>query len=119
MKKTTQKECPKHGLTDYTLEGRGYYRCKKCRVDSVTRRRRKVKQQLADAFGGCCKVCKYNRCIDNLTFHHRDPTKKEFGIAECGVTRSYEKALKEALKCTLLCKNCHGEVHAGLISIPV
>lgn len=78
-----------------------------------------VKQKLVEEFGGKCGICGYNRCIDSLTFHHLDPNEKEFGLAEHGVTRSYEKAKAEAMKCKLLCRNCHGEVHAGLVNIPV
>jgi hypothetical protein len=63
-------------------------------------------------FGGKCSHCGYDRCMDNLTFHHRDPSAKEFGIAAGGKTSSYLRLLEEAKKCDLLCKNCHGEIHA-------
>ena len=43
--KYTEKECKKHGLCKFVLEGRGYYRCTKCRSDRVTKRRRKVKER--------------------------------------------------------------------------
>lgn len=51
--------------------------------------------------------------------HHVDPTKKEFGIGAGGVTRAWSKVLVELDKCVLLCKNCHGEVHSGLIEMSI
>ena len=33
------RECKKHGETLFVLEGRGYYRCKKCRVEAVSAKR--------------------------------------------------------------------------------
>lgn len=115
MSKILIKHCHKHGDTDFTLEGRGYYRCKKCRVEAVMRRRQTLKQKLVEAFGGKCLICLYKRCIANLSFHHRDPSKKDFGISSEGRTMSYEKMKSEADKCYLLCCRCHGEVHAGII----
>lgn len=44
--KEITKECAKHGHTSYVLEGRGYYRCRKCRSDKVTACRRRKREQL-------------------------------------------------------------------------
>jgi len=38
--------CPTHGETDFVIDGTGRYRCRRCRVEGVTRRRRKVKALL-------------------------------------------------------------------------
>lgn len=35
--------CIHHGETEFVLEGRGYYRCKRCRADQVASHRRKLK----------------------------------------------------------------------------
>lgn len=117
-KKIIQKECKHHGTTYFVLEGNGYYRCKKCRVQSVVKRRRNVKERLAKEAGGKCKICGYDRYLGNLIFHHLDSTKKDFGVSQGGVTKSYKNLKKEADKCILLCCICHGELHAGIISIP-
>jgi 5-methylcytosine-specific restriction endonuclease McrA len=117
MERFIQKQCKKHGLTDFVIEGRGYYRCKKCRSDAVIRRRRKVKTLLVADFGGKCQICGYAKCQEALQFHHIDPADKEFGIARKGHTRSYERILVEANKCLLLCANCHVEVEHGITSI--
>jgi hypothetical protein len=80
--------------------------CDSCRV---TNSRRKLKLKLIEYMGGKCSICSYNNCIGALEFHHKDPTEKEFILGNN--SRSYDAALKEALKCILLCANCHREAH--------
>jgi len=115
--KIIKKECKKHGLMDHVQEINGYFRCKRCRNDHVIKRRQEVKLKLVTDFGGKCKICGYNRCKASLLFHHRDPSQKEFGISFKGRTSCFDTLYKEAKKCVLICANCHGEVHAGLITI--
>jgi hypothetical protein len=68
--------CDEHGETEFILEGRGYYRCKLCRMERVARRRRKVKAILvADAGGNCC-ISGYDRYIGALEIHHLDRADK-------------------------------------------
>jgi transposase len=38
---TVNQHCPRHGQTEFILEGRGYYRCKRCRAECVVVRRSK------------------------------------------------------------------------------
>ncbi len=59
-----------------------------------------------------CVECGYNKCFEALDFHHLDPNEKDFNIA-AGKSYSSERLRKELAKCTLLCSNCHREVHAG------
>ena len=108
--------CQRHGETRFVLEGRGYYRCTRCRAQRVAERRRRVKVELVAEAGGHCAVCGYNRCIGALSFHHLNPDEKSFGVARGGVTLGIARMRKEAGKCVLLCANCHAEVEAGLIS---
>src|SRR5687767_11741733 len=68
--KYVQSQCHRHGETRFVLEGRGYYRCTRCRGERVTARRRKVKALLAEEAGGRCRLCGYDRCIAALHFHH-------------------------------------------------
>lgn len=110
MPNYTTKHCLKHGETEFVLEGRGYYRCKKCRTEAVTNNRIKRKKQLIDHFGGCCNFCGYNKCQAALQFHHIDPDKKTFGLSQSGLCRTFDKAIEEANKCILLCANCHSEI---------
>lgn len=114
--KNITRECKHHGPTQFVLETTsGYYRCKQCRVDNVTKRRRKVKRLLVADFGGKCIVCGYDRCVQALQFHHLDRDTKEFGISGKGNTLKYENLKKEADKCILVCANCHFEIENGII----
>lgn len=106
--------CRHHGLTDFVLQNRGYYRCMRCRSDAVARRRMRVKAILVRDAGGKCRLCGYERHIGALQFHHVDPSQKVFAVSRDGVTRSLARAREEAKKCVLLCGNCHAEVEAGL-----
>jgi len=63
--------------------------------------------------GGKCKICSYDRCIDALIFHHRDPRTKLFKISGINLSNKKIEILKaEISKCDLLCANCHAEIHA-------
>lgn len=110
--------CPHHGETEFSLEGRGYYRCKRCRSEAVTRRRQKVKRILAQEAGGQCFVCGYDRCIGALEFHHLHPAEKRLGLSYGGFAYAIATLREEAKKCVLLCANCHAEVENGAITLP-
>ena len=112
--KYIEKECKKHGLCKYVLEGRGAYRCTKCRCEAVGARRKKLKLLLVEYKGNKCERCGYDKCVDALDFHHLDPLQKEFGLSHKGLTRSIDKLKAEADKCILVCANCHREIHAGI-----
>jgi transposase len=105
--------CSRHGETIHYRDGRGYFRCRRCRQEAVVRRRRRAKEILVEEAGGCCVRCGYDRCVAALQFHHVDPRAKEFGVAEGGMARSIDRLRAEAAKCVLLCSNCHAEVESG------
>lgn len=111
--------CTRHGVTEFVLEGRGYYRCKRCRAAAVAKRRRTVKRRLVEDAGGACVICGYSRWVGALQFHHVDPASKEFHIAMRGYSRSLARSRAEARKCVLLCANCHSEVEGGFATLPV
>jgi len=70
---------------------------------------------MIDAFGGKCGICGYNKTHRSLCFHHTDGNIKDFIL---GNAKSWAKIVVELRKCVLLCANCHGEVHDGLLEIP-
>jgi transposase len=115
---TVTMRCSRHGETDFWLDGRGCYRCKRCRSDAVARRRRKVKTILVGEAGGACCICGYDRNMRALHFHHVEPSRKRHEINAKGVAIALEKLRAEAHKCVLLCSNCHAEVEDGMASIP-
>jgi hypothetical protein len=101
----------------FRLEGRGVYRCVRCRTENVSKRRRRIKATLVREAGGRCALCGYDRFVGALQFHHLEPEQKSFSVSGDGLTRSLERARAEASKCALLCSNCHAEVEAGLVSL--
>ena len=112
------RDCAHHGMTTFVLEGRGYYRCARCRGEAVSRWRRRAKLRLIEAAGGSCVLCGYDRHPAALHFHHLDPKQKRYTLSRAGHTRNFAEALEEARKCILLCANCHAEVERGLTVIP-
>jgi len=107
--------CKVHGLTEYILRKDGRWRCKKCAVDAVQKRRNKVKLMAVEYKGGKCVKCGYNKYVGALEFHHIEG-EKDFGIGAKGYTRSWVKVMKELDKYILVCSNCHKEIHGELFS---
>jgi transposase len=118
-RRQTTLSCRRHGRTEFVLEGRGYYRCKRCRVEATVRRRHRLKRILVEEAGGQCILCGYSKCDRALEFHHLDPGAKEFELGYRGCTRSLASLRAEASKCVLLCSNCHAEVEAGITPVPL
>lgn len=108
---TEIKKCKIHGDTEFVKRSDGYFRCKKCAVNAVVKRRVILKEQAIEYKGGSCERCGYDKSKRALEFHHLDPKEKDFGIAHKGYTRSWEKVKKELDKCILVCSNCHAEIH--------
>jgi len=84
---------------------------------AVAKRRKKVREMALQYKGGKCEHCGYSKCSRALSFHHRDPKKKTFGVSSKGYTRSWEKVKNEIDKCILLCANCHMELHHGITQL--
>ena len=81
---TATTTCRHHGETDFILEGRGYYRCKRCRAERVASHRRKLKAILVEEAGGRCVICGYDRRNRALEFHHVDPGEKRLQLSSNG-----------------------------------
>jgi 5-methylcytosine-specific restriction endonuclease McrA len=86
--------------------------------EAVKKRRKKLRELAREYKGGKCQLCGYKKSQRALSFHHRDPKKKSFGISMKGLTRSWDKIRTEIDKCILLCANCHMEVHDGITQLP-
>jgi transposase-like protein len=110
--------CGRHGDTAFVLDGRGYYRCRRCRSEAVARRRQKVKTILVREAGGCCRLCGYRSNMRALHFHHVNPAEKRIEINAKGIALSLDTLRIEAQKCVLLCSNCHAEIEDGIASLP-
>jgi len=101
--------------------------CKICHAKDVRDVRLKNKRRAVESKGGACQVCGYNRCLNNLVFHHLDAKTKSNKLrmknrsghvhSVTGFVRKWDLIEKEIKKCVLVCKNCHGEIEAGLLDI--
>lgn len=63
-----------------------------------------------------CEVCGGTYPEEVLEFHHRDPSKKEFGLksSKWRSHRLNKEVFQEAAKCAILCSNCHRLEHVAL-----
>lgn len=86
--------------------------------NAATRHRNRQKQKAVEFFGGKCQSCGYNKSLSALTFHHLDPSKKEWSPSRV-MSYKWETVIKELEKCILLCHNCHQELHEGVTEFPV
>ncbi len=109
--------CPTHGPSGFVIEGCSYYRCRRCRAESVARHRRRWKRILARDAGGSGRLCGYDRCLTALEFHHLEPGTKRIGISQRGLTMSLEALRFEAANCVLLGSNYLAEVENGMATV--
>lgn len=75
----------------------------------INKRRLNFKEILVKEFGSCCWNCKQVFPPEVFDFHHLDPKQKDFRVSQGD--NSLENMRQEALKCALLCANCHRIVH--------
>jgi len=82
---------------------------KSYKSEYIKKWKKELKRKLVEYKGGKCELCGYNKCIEALEFHHKDPTKKDFTISLN--LYGFEQTKKEVDKCIMVCSNCHREVH--------
>src|SRR5947209_2728660 len=95
----TTLDCQRHGSTEFVLEGRSYYRCKRCRSEAVSEHRRRVKSTLVEEAGGCCALCGYSRSARALA--HRSAARSSSGgrtVARAGA-RSRSPTRRPSWRC--------------------
>lgn len=105
-KKIICKCCGRHYIYLKT-KGHSLKICNSCVVYSS---RGKLKKRAVEYKGGKCTLCKYDKCIASLCFHHIDPSKKDFTISH-SYGFGWARIKEEIDKCILLCNNCHCELH--------
>ncbi|KKN26718.1 hypothetical protein LCGC14_0871990 [marine sediment metagenome] len=107
-KKTECKICDR----EYIYRRRSGHTINKCNSCMANSKRLKLKKKMVKYKGGQCFMCRYNRCLQALEFHHRNPKTKKFCLsgAHC---RKWTIIKKELDKCSLVCSNCHKEIEAG------
>lgn len=63
-----------------------------------------------NTFGGKCSRCGYSNNLAALSFHHEGG--KEFKLDSRSLSnRKLSTIFQEINKCSLLCNNCHAELH--------
>lgn len=113
LKTDVKHRCSKCNETDPAKFTKGRFsECRKCRIKLQKDRYTKYKSRAVEYKGGKCRLCGYDKCFASLDFHHDNPLEKD---PRWKTMRSwtFERIKAELDKCTLLCKNCHGEVHYG------
>lgn len=107
---TCQKCSRVYVYNHQNTKGHTKVHCNSCKVNF---RRFAFKDKCLEYKGGKCERCGYNRCKRVLSFHHTDPTRKDFQISG-NHARKWETVKAELDKCLLLCMNCHLEEHEEL-----
>lgn len=89
------------------------WECKPCNYQRKTAHKNKIKVRLIEGTGRKveCECCGYNRCVSALEFHHVDRNEKEVFLSDIQSLKLCDEYINEALKCTILCSNCHREIH--------
>jgi hypothetical protein len=70
-------------------------------------RRLEHKLRLVEMFGGVCMDCQQAWPPYIMEFDHRDPAEKSFTVSGAKLQWAFDKLVEEALKCDLVCSNCH------------
>lgn len=96
----------RHRNKDGSVNLRG--ECKSCH-SSNEMTRYYLKQDFIDSHKTPCIKCGERR-VRCISFHHTDPTQKEFTIGTMRKT-SFKVIEREISKCVCLCLNCHHEFH--------
>ena len=78
-------------------------------MNEYRKRTTPIKRQRAlDYLGGKCVECE---TVENLHFHHLDPSTKEYDVSTGAVHKGWQKLVIELDKCELRCEAHHIDEH--------
>ena len=101
-----------HTLGKYKERQKYRSLCKSCEITTnyvkKTNRIKKVLSLLGREYK--CETCGYDKNYAVLCFHHKNPKEKKFSISSTWI-HNINKLTKEIAKCSVLCANCHTELH--------
>lgn len=88
--------------------------CKSCVRRKAVESQHRFKLECIEYKGGVCVDCKRMPHPAAMTFHHLDPSVKEFQLSNSRTKVLSETVRQELSKCVLLCRNCHDIRHADM-----
>ena len=120
LKTTSEKpyRCPCGEVDPSKFYGHKKRICAKCQNEYNLKSGQEKRKKAIEYLGGKCVKCGYDKYYGSIDLHHLDPSKKDASFTGLR-SWSWERILKEIENCIPLCRNCHGEVHAGIIDIGV
>lgn len=118
------KHCPECNKTKHISEfyprsnrtHKYYSYCRECSSTLTVKRLQDNKAKAIEYKGGKCVICGYNKCQGSLEFHHIDMEQKDYTISN-HKGMSFDNIKLELDKCALVCRNCHGEIHANKVNL--
>ena len=103
-----------HYPSKYTKDGFDWY-CQFCRCNIAKIARTRYYQTWLELLESrdltACQICGYDKCFDNIHYHHPDPSEKELKITDMFRKPITDQRIKELEKTTPMCANCYGEEH--------
>ena len=112
-RKYTCSKCGKTGKENFYSTKK--YTCKSCWNEYTYQKGKDKMLAYMESRGGAkCERCGYDRCLNALEFHHRNPYEKD---PDWNRGWGIDRLSKELDKCDILCANCHREVHAELTQV--
>lgn len=90
-------------------------KCKNTQHQSYAQQQKRAetrKRMYVEKSGGCCSICGYDKNLAALVFHHKEPKDKMFRLDARSLSNRTEARIEQEFrKCSLLCANCHAELH--------
>lgn len=116
MKKRVEFRCRCGQTNPKRFYGHKRHICGKCQNDYVVRKGRDTRERIIVHLGGGCSHCGYVRLGSRRICYHTDPGKKDPNFRSVRGW-SWARIEKELKGCIILCKNHHGELHAGVLDM--
>ncbi len=111
--KTCGKCKQKKSIKDFhwkKTENRANSWCKECVYQRQRLRWTERKIRAVALFGSKCCQCGYDKNLGALSFHHKNPSDKDYEWRKIRQL-PWPELIIELKKCILVCSNCHAEIH--------
>lgn len=105
-----QTVCPKENFYRYRNNAPHQW-CKGCVRQKAVVSQHRFKLEAIAYKGGVCVDCERMPHPAAMTFHHLDPSQKNYQLSAAREKTLSEAVKRELDKCVLLCRNCHAIRH--------